>query len=517
MTVPKPITAFIPYQGNEFTKSVAQQLRTTGLVDRLYLLSTGESKATVEGCELLRVDSLFGSQTMHLIARKTHSPYTLFQIHDTLIDFGQFGIDRLLSVALNTGSGIIYSDYYDIKDGKRSQHPVIDYQPGSIRDDFDFGSVLLMDSVALKAATAQKPTGYQHAGLYALRLAISRHHTITRIGEFLYTKIESDVRKSGEKQFDYVDPKNRDVQIEMEQAATEHLKKIDAYLKPTFKNVDFDAGHFENEASVIIPVKNRVRTIAEAVQSALKQKLDVPFNVIVVDNHSTDGTTDLLASIATKDSRLIHVIPARSDLGIGGCWNEAIHHPRCGRFAIQLDSDDLYKDESTIRKIVDAFRREKCAMVIGSYQMTNFALETIPPGIIDHKEWTPENGRNNALRINGLGAPRAFFTPILRQVIVPNVSYGEDYAVGLAISREYQIGRIYEPLYMCRRWEGNSDADLDISKLNAFNTYKDKLRTFEVLARQRKNKTLKPRRRINPTKQSNVGNHRRKRRAIRKK
>ena len=515
--MPKPITAFIPYRGDEFTRRITEQLKESGLVDKLYLLSMGEGNAPIDGCELLPVNSLFGSPTMRLIARKTHSPYALFQIHDTLIDFGRFGIDRFLSVARNTGSGLIYSDYYDIKDGKRSQHAVIEYQSGSIRDDFDFGSVLLIDSLALKAATAQKATAYQHAGLYALRLAISRHHAITRIGEFLYSKIESDVRKSGEKQFDYVDPKNRTVQLEMEQAATEHLKKIGAYLKPAFKKVDIDAERFENEASVIIPVKNRARTIDDAVRSALKQNAGVPFNVIVVDNHSTDGTTDALASIAEKDARVIHVIPAREDLGIGGCWNEAIHHPQCGRFAVQLDSDDLYKDESTVQKIIDTFRREKCAMVIGTYQMTNFALEEIPPGTIDHKEWTPDNGRNNALRINGLGAPRAFFTPILRRVMVPNVSYGEDYAVGLAISREYQIGRIYEPLYLCRRWEGNSDADLDISKLNAFNAYKDKLRTFEILARQRKNNLLKPHGRISTTMQSGVKKSRRTRGNIRKK
>ena len=321
------------------------------------------------------------------------------------------------------------------------------------------------------------------AGWYALRLAISRRAPLVRVGEFLYSKVEVDVRKSGEKLFDYVDPKNRQVQIEMEQAATAHLKKIGAYLKPGFSKIRLDEGEFPVEASVIIPVRNRVKTVGEAVESVLKQQTTFPFNVIVVDNHSTDGTTDVLRALAARDSRVLHVIPERQDLGIGGCWNEAAHHPQCGRFAVQLDTDDLYKDGTTLQRVVDTFQKERCAMVIGSYQMTNFKLEPIPPGVIEHREWTPANGRNNALRINGLGAPRAFFTPVLRKIKIPNVSYGEDYALGLAISREYQIGRIYEPIYLCRRWEGNSDADLDMNRLNGFNFYKDKVRTFEVMAR----------------------------------
>jgi glycosyltransferase involved in cell wall biosynthesis len=322
-------------------------------------------------------------------------------------------------------------------------------------------------------------------------MAVSRTHPITRVGEHLYGKVELDVRKSDQKQFDYVDPKNRAVQLEMEAAVTEHLKQIGAWLKPKFKAPNLDEGEFANEASVTIPVRNRVKTVSDAVASVLKQKTTFPFNLIVVDNHSTDGTTDLLRSFAEKDKRMVHVIPQRQDLLIGGCWNEGVHHPACGRFAVQLDSDDIYKDEHTLQKIVDAFRREQCAMVIGSYRMTNFNLEEIPPGVIDHKEWTPDNGRNNALRINGLGAPRAFYTPILRRIKLPNSSYGEDYAAVLAVSREYQIGRIYEPIYLCRRWEGNSDAGIDVAKQNAFNFYKDKLRTFEILARQRLNQRLK--------------------------
>ncbi len=337
------------------------------------------------------------------------------------------------------------------------------------------------------AVRAAGSDDHPFAGLFAVRLALSRRRAIARIGEFLYSKIEADVRRSGQKLFDYVDPRNRQVQIDMERAATRHLKAIDAYLKPDFKPANIRHGAFPVEATVVIPVRNRVRTIADAVQSVLRQAPSFPFNLIIVDNHSTDGTTEILRSFALQDDRVIHLIPVREDLGIGGCWNEAVHDPRCGRFAVQLDSDDLYKDETTLQQIVNVFHRERCAMVIGTYQMTNFDLQEIPPGIIDHREWTPDNGPNNALRINGLGAPRAFFTPILRQIKIPNVSYGEDYALGLAISREYRIGRIYEPIYLCRRWEGNSDADLDIATLNGFNVYKDTLRTLEILARQQKN------------------------------
>ena len=423
---------------------------------------------------------------MQAVAQKTTTPYALLIIHNTTIEFGQYCLERLLSVAGLTGSGLVYSDYHDLQGSQRISHPLIEYQTGSIRDDFNFGSVLLLDNQALKtAANAGRRQHYEFAGLYALRLAVSRRYPITRVGEHLYGKAEQDIRKSDQKQFDYVDPKHREVQIEMEEAATEHLKRIGAWLKPKFNAVHLDEAKFANEASVIIPVKNRLKTVGDAVSSVLKQKTAFPFNLIVVDNHSSDGTTDLLRSFAQKDKRVVHVIPERLDLLIGGCWNAGIDHAACGRFAVQLDSDDIYKDENTLQKIIDAFRREKCACVIGSYRMTNFNLEEIPPGVIDHKEWTPENGRNNALRINGLGAPRAFYTPMLRRIRFPNVSYGEDYAAVLAVSREYQIGRIYEPIYLCRRWEGNSDAGIDVAKQNAFNFYKDKLRTFEILARQR--------------------------------
>jgi len=477
------ITACIPYSGNDATRRTVEQLRESGWVEHVILLA-GADTPSLEGCVTLPVDAVTSAATMRAMTAALRTPYCLFLLHDTQIEFGQFGIERFVRIAEATGAGLVFSDYYDMKEGKRTPHPVIEYQAGSLRDDFNFGSVVLMDAARLKNAMADLGRKrYRFAGWYALRLAMTRRAPFVRIAEFLYSKVESDVRKSGERLFDYVDPRNRQVQIEMEEAVTAHLKTVGGYLAPKFTKVRPDEGTFPVEASVIIPVRNRVKTVGDAVASALRQQAPFPFNVIVVDNHSTDGTTDVLRTVASGDERLVHIIPVREDLGIGGCWNEAAHHALCGRFAVQLDSDDMYKDETTIRRVVEAFRAERCAMVVGTYQMTNFALEPIPPGIIDHREWTPRNGRNNALRINGLGAPRAFFTPVLRRIKIPNVSYGEDYALGLAISREYQIGRIYEPIYLCRRWEGNSDADLDITKLNGFNFYKDKIRTLELMAR----------------------------------
>jgi glycosyltransferase involved in cell wall biosynthesis len=484
----KPITAFLPYSGDEGTKETVTQLRESGFVERIILLATDDDLPLIAECQALTVPSLLSSTAMATIGKQLRTPFAMFVLLDTRIDFGQFGIERMVSVAEQTGAGLVFSDYYDMKGGRRTAHPVTEYQFGSLRDDFTFGSVVLLERNALgKALAGIRSAKHAFAGWYALRLAITRHASVVRVGEYLYSKVESDSRRSGEKLFDYVDPKNRQVQIDMEAAATSHLKAIGAWLPPVFSTPAFADGNFPVEASVIIPVRDRVRTVGEAVESVLKQETSFSFNVIIVDNHSTDGTTDVLRTLAQRDPRVVHVIPGREDLGIGGCWNEAVHHPRCGRFAVQLDSDDLYTDGTTLQKVVEVFHREKCAMVIGTYQMTNFQLEPIPPGIIDHKEWTPDNGRNNALRINGLGAPRAFATTVLRALKIPNVSYGEDYALGLAISRDYQIGRIYEPIYLCRRWEGNSDADLDIARLNAFNFYKDKIRTIEVLARMKKN------------------------------
>ena len=483
------VTVFLPFSGSDFTKETINDFINSKLVKKIFLLSQTDVADKFNNAEVLRVESLFSSSTIKLMESKSVTRYILFLTQDSLIRLGQFSLERLTAVAELTDSGILYSDYYDIKNNMTSPHPVIDYQFGSVRDDFSFGPILFFDSNAFANASKGIDESLKYAGLYALRLAISRHYLVTRIPEFLYSSIETDERRSGEKLFDYVNPKNRDVQVEMEKAATEHLKKVNVYLQPKFEEIDPGGGEFATEASVIIPVKNRAKTIGDAVQSVLKQKTNFSFNLIVVDNHSTDGTSSILHEFGAKDKRVIHIVPERTDLGIGGCWNEGVHHQSCGRFSVQLDSDDIYKDESTLQKIVGVFRKEKCAVVIGSYQLTDFDLNEIPPGLIDHREWTPDNGRNNALRINGLGAPRAYYTPLLREVKIPNVSYGEDYAVVLAMSRDYQIGRIYESVYVCRRWEGNSDAALSIEKQNAHNTYKDRIRTFEMLARQRKNKS----------------------------
>jgi hypothetical protein len=440
------------------------------------------------GVTFLSGVSLRETQTLRDIADAVSEKFILIYTKDHPLEMGMFALDRIISVAEDTGADMLYADHYEvITDAQgqslRRKHPLIDCQRGALRDDFDFGSVLVFRTTSFRRAVRAMETEYKWAALYDLRLRMKK---IVHINEYLYTEIETDTRKSGEKQFDYVDPRNRAVQIEMEQACTEHLRRIGAWLEPVFKEPDireFGAQEYPVTASVIIPVFNRIRTVKDAVESALSQKCDFPFNVIVVDNHSTDGTTALLEELAAADDRLVHVVPAKYDLGIGGCWNLAVHHQMCGEYAVQLDSDDVYSGPDTLTKIVTAFREQKCAMVVGTYQMTDFQMNPIPPGIIDHKEWTEDNGRNNALRINGLGAPRAFWTPLLRTINLPNTSYGEDYALGLRISREYRIGRIYDVLYCCRRWEGNSDAALDIERVNANNLYKDRIRTWELEAR----------------------------------
>lgn len=381
---------------------------------------------------------------------------------------------RFLRIAADSSAVMVYADAFG--------HPLIDCQEGSLRDDFDFGSMILFRTEAFREALASLPRGLKFAALYGVRLALGTHSShIVHINEPLYSATQTDRRKSGEKLFDYVDPRNREVQFEMEAVCTDFLKKEGAWLKPEFRDVELEG---PVSASVIIPVFNRVSTVGDAVRSALGQVADFDFNVIVVDNHSTDGTTQLLASLAASDPRLVHIIPERCDLGIGGCWMEAVNSEYCGTFAVQLDSDDVYSGADTLSKVVDCFLRERCAMVIGSYQMTDFDMKPIPPGLIDHREWTEANGRNNALRINGLGAPRAFYVPLLREIGMPNTSYGEDYAVGLRICREYRIGRIWEPIYNCRRWDGNSDAALSIEKLNRNNFYKDRIRSWELQARK---------------------------------
>lgn len=424
---------------------------------------------------------------MERIAEIVNTRYVLLQITDEDIELGPFAPERFYTIAEMTQAGLVYADYREEKEDTFIPHPLIDYQEGSLRNDFDFGKLLFIRTSALKKAIRQATGDYQHAGLYDVRLNISRSYPIVHINEYLYTAKEKDTRSSGQKMFDYVDPRNQEAQKEMEQACTAHLKAIGAYLKPEFLKVDFAEENFPVEASVIIPVRNRVKTIEDAIRSVLHQKTSFAFNLIIIDNHSTDGTSERIQKYA-DGAQVIHLRPKRTDLGIGGCWDLGVNHPECGKFAIQLDSDDVYSDTSTLQKIVDAFYTQQCGMVIGSYRMTNFQMEEIPPGIIDHKEWTPDNGRNNALRINGLGAPRAFYTPLIRRIHFPNTSYGEDYAVGLRISRDYQIGRIYDVLYLCRRWEDNSDATLSIEQTNRNNLYKDRLRTWELKARILKNK-----------------------------
>lgn len=483
------VTCFIQKGDQTDLTITIQSLTDESCVKQIYIVSEEKPGSTIltDKVGWLNAPSLQTTQAIKQVAQLTTSEFTLLYTKSLALNVGANALERLVQVAKDCGAGLSYSDYYEIKKDKRKPFPLNDYQYGSLRDDFNFGSLLLYRSSALIDAVSNMSHDYKFAALYDLRLKVSQKAPIFHLPELLYTEIETDDRKSGEKIFDYVDPKNRAVQIEMEQACTSHLKAIGGWLAPAFTDVNLNNSNFPVEASVIIPVRNRIKTIEDAIQSVLSQQTSFKFNLIIVDNHSTDGTTELIARYAQSDHRVIHLIPQRHDLGIGGCWNEGVADKRCGKFALQLDSDDLYINNHVIEKIVTAFYEQNCAMVVGTYQMVNFNLEEIPPGIIDHREWTPDNGRNNALRINGLGAPRAFYTPVLRKVKVPNTSYGEDYAVGLNISREYQIGRIYEPLYLCRRWDENSDAALDIDKINAHNHYKDALRTIELRARIAKN------------------------------
>lgn len=484
------VQCFLPFADEAQINATVDDLRESALVSKITLLATDAAAKPCLGCELIHIDSLNSSATMKKIADAAEADYTLLYTKYNHLVPGYFAIDRFVKIAEDTEAGMLYADHYSVSEGKRTASPVIDYQKGSLRDNFNFGSVLFFNTADLKKAAAGIDRDYTAAGLYDLRLRLSRMAPIVHINEYLYSDVELDTRKSGEKIFDYVDPKNRGVQIEMEEACTEHLKAAGAYLEPVFDKIELDKGDFEYEASVIIPVRNRVRTIRDAIRSVLGQKTDFKFNLIVIDNHSTDGTTEAIDEFK-DDERLIHIVPEREDLGIGGCWNAGAHHPKAGKFCVQLDSDDVYSDENTLAKMVQAFYDNNSGMVVGTYRLTDLNLNTIPPGVIDHREWTPENGRNNALRINGLGAPRAFYTPMLREIKVPNTSYGEDYALGLAFSRKNQIGRVYDVVYNCRRWEDNSDAALDINKMNANDLYKDRIRTWELEARIALNKQKK--------------------------
>lgn len=481
------IDLFLPCEYIDDAQNALSVLHEYKTVQHIHFLVSADFAAhhqVPEGCTFVITDRLESSNTIVSIAENTDADYVMICTRHTTIGWGNNTLERFLRVADDTDAVMVYADHYKMVEGKMEKHPVIDYQSGSLRDDFDFGSLWCIKAQALADYIAHPDREeYQFAALYDLRLYLSRVGEIFHLNEFLYSEAELDTRKSGEKQFDYVNPRNREVQIEMEKACTQHLGKVGALIDTTFyRQPDFGEQDFEYEASVIIPVFNREKTVTDAVKSALGQKASFKFNVIVVNNHSTDRTGEILDEL--KVDNLIQIVPERTDLGIGGCWNEAINSSFCGKFAVQLDSDDLYSSPKTLQKIVDAFYKQKAAMIIGSYRMCDFDLNTLPPGLIDHKEWTDENGCNNALRINGLGAPRAFFTPLVRQIQFPNTSYGEDYALGLAFSRRYRIGRIYDELYLCRRWGGNSDAALSVEKVNANNLYKDRLRTMELKARQ---------------------------------
>lgn len=493
MDIKNKIDCFVPCDNAQQAQQYATQFINEDEVAKVFMLTSDDingSEKIAEDIGYIHVDNILSTETMLKMAQNATADYVLFYMKTSPITLGYHALTRLVHVATDTKAALTYANRYSVEAGKVVRHPVIDYQAGSLRDDFDFGSLVLINAKMLREYAEQtEKAGYKFAGWYDLRLYLSRKGKIFHLDEYLYTEEEDDLRRSGEKQFDYVNPRNREVQIEMERAATVHLYAVGGLVDTKkYRQPDFKSGNFAVEATVVIPVFNREKTIRDAVSSALAQKTNFKYNVIVVDNHSSDRTTEILSEIAKADNRLLHLVPNRSDLGIGGCWNYAVNCEHCGRFAVQLDSDDLYSSEQTLQKIVDAFHEQQAAMIIGSYRMCDFDLNTLPPGLIDHAEWTEDNGCNNALRINGLGAPRAFYTPLAREVQFPNTSYGEDYAMGLAFSRQFRIGRIYEELYLCRRWGGNSDAALSIDRINANNLYKDRLRTIELIARQQLNK-----------------------------
>ena len=480
----KRIDCFIPAADLNQVANTLSHLQPLDIIRNVFLLATDrQADFSSTGLPVIYTDNLNSSDTVAAIARAASADYSLIYTKYTGLVPGYFSLERFARIGDDSGAGMLYSDHFQIIDGQRRKMPLIMYQEGALRDDFNFGSMLFYRTSCLKKAVEESKAQYPYAGMYNLRLTVSRMADLVHINEILYTEVETDTRKSGQKLFDYVDPKNRAVQIDMEKACSAHLKAIGAYLEPVFTPVSFDREAFDYEATIMIPVFNRERTIEDAVLSALSQKTTFKYNVIVVNHHSSDNTVSIVNKY-TSDPKLILITPERRDLFVGGLWNTAAHHPQCGRFIVQLDSDDVYSGPDTLQKIVDAFYEQQCAMVVGTYRITDFRMETIPPGVIDHREWTPDNGRNNALRINGLGAPRAFYTPILREVLLPNTNYGEDYALGLYFSRKYQIGRIYDVLYCCRRWEGNSDAALEVEKTNTNNLYKDRIRTWEVQARK---------------------------------
>jgi 23S rRNA pseudoU1915 N3-methylase RlmH len=483
----KPLTVVTPYRSGPFLEKTLCSLMKSSLVERILIVSQEPVHFKMERCHVLAGGPLRSHETLGPILADVQTNYLLLLPEAQPVSIELKTLDRILDTAESKKAGLVYSDFYEGTGNKKILRSLNDYQPGSVRDDFDFGAMIFFSVPAIQKALEKYGAipEVKSSGLYDLRLKVSIDHSLVHLKEPLYSVAGRDEPSEREKIFAYVDIQNRAVQKEMETVFTDYLKRIGAYLPPNFREVEQSPESFSVEASVVIPVWNRKETIAEAVKSALLQETDFPFNVIVVDNHSTDGTTAVLADLSRQYSDLRHFVPNRTDLGIGGCWNEALGAEACGRYAVQLDSDDLYTSSSTLQKMVDRLRQGSYGMVIGSYTLVNSTLEEIPPGLIAHREWTEENGHNNALRINGLGAPRAFDTGLMRKIGFLNVSYGEDYAAALRICREYRIGRIYENLYLCRRWSDNSDEGLSVEQANRNDAFKDKIRTDEILARQR--------------------------------
>ncbi len=484
-------TLVIPYTGRtpvDWLKTSSAAWRQAGVNRAILVGPAGHDRLPEDGVRWVRITTgqPFSGEVWREVLLEAAGEVVFCVNGDAGVAIGRSGLDRLASVLLETGSPFVYCHYLEEAAEGMVEHATIDYQLGSVRDGFDFGPVIALSLDAIRLAEQRfGPLSDSSCGaLYDLRLRLSVAALPLRVPECLYACRRLEHRPTGQQQFDYVDPRNREAQEQMERIVTDHLKRIGAWLEPQFDPVPGCRDDYPVLASVVIPVRNREKTVADAARSALSQATNFPFNVIVVDNHSTDGTTRILDELAASDPRLVHLVPQTTDLQIGGCWNLAIQASRCGRYAVQLDSDDLYSSPGALQIVVDKLREGPYAMVVASYQLVNFQLQEIPPGLIDHREWTRDNGRNNLLRVNGLGAPRAFDTSVARRCPFPNVSYGEDYAAGLRISREYDIGRVFESVYLCRRWEGNTDANLPLATKNRHDAYKDRIRTMEILARQ---------------------------------
>jgi GT2 family glycosyltransferase len=490
LTAQQSVTVVLSYSSSGRFEAFLSTFLEIPFVEKIFILHANELKIKRERCETIVTSSYIAGRTLQRIIKRTRTPFLLIESNQSSGHIGNMELQRMLYLCEQTAAGMVYADYREQRSDGVVNHPVCDCQMGSIREGFDFGPWQLYSMNAVRKSLKRRGKIEHTAwcGVYDLRLKVSLDHRLLHIPEFLSSVVPEATSPKSESQFSYLDPKNRITQRDLERVATKHLQHLGACLKPRFQKLPVDTQSYPVDASVIIPVRNRKDTIGEAIDSVLRQNTNFAFNCIVVDNHSTDGTTQILRACAEKNSAVVHAIPERTDLGIGGCWNEAVFSESCGRYALQLDSDDLYIDSHVLQRMVDAFRKKKCAMVIGAYKLVDKNLNDLPPGIIDHREWTPSNGRNNALRINGLGAPRAFRTDVLRAIGgFPNVSYGEDYAAALRISRRYRIERIYEPLYLCRRWEGNTDAALSTAAQNRNDAYKDSLRTMEILARRRLN------------------------------